>query len=405
MRILMINKFLYQNGGSETYVFKLGEYISSQGHEVQYFGMEHEGRCVGNAVNAYTENMDFHDGAKLSGILYPLKTIYSAGARRKLRMVLEDFKPQILHLNNFNYQLTPSIILEIQKWRKEGNRCRIVFTAHDYQLVCPNHMCRNPDTGENCEKCLGGHFWNCVRGKCIHGSMAKSVIGTMEAVFWKMNGAYRYIDTIICCSEFLKEKMDSNPLFARKTVMMHNFVDHVKRNDAEKKDYVLYFGRFSKEKGIGTLLRVCRELPEIPFVFAGAGPLEEEIDGTGNIKNMGFQRAEALEKLIREARFSVYPSEWYENCPFSVMESQMYGTPVIGADIGGIPELIETGRTGELFESGNAAELKRKIRELWNDRDRQKQYSRNCRNIRFDDIEEYTKKLMRIYRGENPYTM
>src|SRR5699024_6219811 len=210
--------------------------------------------------------------------------------------------------------------------------CRIIFTAHDYQLVCPNHMCNNPNTGENCEKCLGGHFLNCTKGKCIHGSTAKSAVGTAEAVFWKLNGAYKYIDTMICCSEFLKTKMDTNPLFARKTVAMHNFVDRVGWKEVEKKDYVLYFGRFSKEKGIDTLLKDCRELPDVQFVCDGTGPSENEINGIPNIKNVGFQTGEALEILIREARFSIYPSEWYENCPFSVMESQMYGTPVLGAD-------------------------------------------------------------------------
>lgn len=399
MKILMINKFLHQNGGSETYIFKLGDYLKKQGHEVQYFGMEHEGRCVGNAVDAYTRDMDFHGGSRLSKLTYPVKTVYSSEARKKLRLVLEDFKPDVCHLNNFNYQLTPSIILEIQKWRREGNKCRIVFTAHDYQLVCPNHMCNNPNTGENCEKCLGGHFINCARGRCIHGSMAKSLVGTAEAFFWKWIRAYRYIDTVICCSDFLKTRMNSNPLFSDKTVTLHNFVDKADWKDNEKKDYVLYFGRFSREKGIATLMKVCRELPEIPFVFAGTGPLENEINRIPNIKNVGFQSGEALEKLIREARFSIYPSEWYENCPFSVMESQMYGTPVLGADIGGIPELIMPEQTGELFQSGNAAELKKKLRKLWEDKSLTDRYSKNCKHLQFDDIETYTEKLMRIYRG------
>ena len=397
MRILMINKFLYPNGGSETYIFKLGDYLKSQGHEVQYFGMEHKGRCVGNRVNAYTSDMDFHGGSKLAKLTYPLKTIYSSEARKKLRLVLNDFKPDVCHLNNFNYQLTPSIILEIQKWRKEGNKCRIVFTAHDYQLVCPNHMCNNPNTGENCEKCLGGHFLNCVKGKCIHGSTARSVIGMLEAEFWKRNGAYNYIDTMICCSKFLKTKMDSNPLFAQKTIALHNFVDKVEWKDTCKKEYVLYFGRYSKEKGIETLIQVCKQLNDIPFVFAGFGPLESELSGIPNVRNVGFQRGKALEKLIREARFSIYPSEWYENCPFSVMESQMYGTPVLGADIGGIPELIEAGKTGTLFESGNANDLKEKIQTLWSDRALTDQYMENCKSIRFDTIEDYYKKLIPIY--------
>ena len=400
MKILMINKFLHPNGGSETYIFRLGDYLKSQGHEVQYFGMEHTGRCVGNRVNAYTSDMDFHGGSKLSKLTYPIKTIYSSEARKKLRLVLEDFRPDVCHLNNFNYQLTPSILLEIAKWKREGHPCRVVYTAHDLQLVCPNHMCSNPNTGENCEKCLGGHFLNCTKGKCIHGSLAKSAVGTLEAVLWNGCGVYKNIDVIICCSEFLKTKMGTNPLFAGKTVAMHNFVDRISYEKAEKKDYVLYFGRFSREKGIDTLIQVCKALPEIPFIFAGTGPLEEEIAGVPNIQNVGFQRGQALETLIREARFSVYPSEWYENCPFSVMESQMYGTPVLGANIGGIPELIEPGKTGELFESGNATQLKEKIQALWKNRELTDRYSENCADVRFDDVARYTEKLMKLYKGE-----
>ncbi len=401
MRILLINKFLHPNGGSETYIFKLGAFLKEQGHEVQYFGMEHEGRCVGNRVNAYTSDMDFHEGSMLSKLTYPVKTIYSSEARKKLRLVLEDFQPDVCHLNNFNYQLTPSMILEIAKWRKQsGRKCRIVYTAHDYQLICPDHMLNNPNTHENCEKCLGGHFQNCVRGKCIHGSLAKSAVGAAEAFFWNGCGVYRYIDTVICCSRFLKTKMDTNPVFAGKTVVMHNFVDRVEQKKTEKKDYVLYFGRFSEEKGIRTLLQVCRELPEIPFVFAGTGPLENEIEEGNNIRNAGFQSGEALETLIREARFTVYPSQWYENCPFSVMESQLYGTPVLGADMGGIPELIRDGETGELFQAGDREELREKIRKLWTDRQLTDQYAENCLNrTDFDTVDRYCDKLMRIYTG------
>ena len=402
MKILMINKFLYPNGGSETYIFKLGEYLEKQQHEVQYFGMEHEGRCVGNRVNAYTPNMDFHDGSKLTKLTYPLKTIYSREARIQIRKVLNDFQPDVCHLNNFNYQLTPSILLEIVQWREESQKkCKIVFTAHDYQLVCPNHMLNNPNTHKNCGKCLGGHFSNCLKGKCIHGSRAKSAIGMLEAEFWKKYGVYKYIDTIICCSQFMKSKLDTNPLFVKKTVVMHNFIDKIEKQNHSKKEYVLYFGRYAQEKGIRTLLKVCKELPEISFVFAGSGVLEKEVNAIPNIKNVGFQKGNLLKQLIREARFSVYPSEWYENCPFSVMESQMYGTPVLGADIGGIPELIQVGQTGEIFESGNVKELKEKIQKLWKDKALCERYCENCGKIRFDTIDVYYEKLMIIYRSES----
>ena len=398
MKILMINKFLYPNGGSETYIFKVGAQLEKMGHEVQYFGMEHEGRIVGNRVDAYTSNMDFHGGSRLAKLIYPIKTIYSAEARKKIRLVLDDFQPDVCHLNNFNYQLTPSIILEIRKWEKQtGHKCKIIYTAHDYQLVCPNHMCNNPNTHENCEKCLGGRFLNCTKGRCIHGSLAKSAIGTMEATFWKWMGVYKQIDTVICCSRFMKTKLDTNPVFAKKTVVMHNFVDPVENKEVQKKDYVLYFGRYSQEKGISTLVQAAKELSEIPFIFAGSGPLEYLLADVPNIQNVDFQRGEALETLIREARFTVYPSEWYENCPFSVMESQMFGTPVLGANIGGIPELIQVGETGELFESGNGEELLQKIQMLYKDKTKLAIYSDNCNRIQFDTLEQYTKKLMCIF--------
>lgn len=401
MKILMINKFLHPNGGSETYIFKLGQQLTETGHQVQYFGMEHAGRCVGNRVEAYTDDMDFHGGSMLSKLTYPLKTIYSRQARKKLRLVLDDFQPDVCHLNNFNYQLTPSIILEIRKWSKQTQQpCRIVYTAHDYQLICPNHMCLNPNSGSICEKCLSGSFVSCLKGKCIHGSTAKSAVGMAEATYWKLRGTYKQIDTVICCSGFMKTKLDTNPIFRSKTVTLHNFIDSIPPQQTEKKDYVLYFGRYGQEKGIDTLLSACKALPEIPFVFAGSGPLEERLKDIPNLENRGFCSGEALQTLIREARFSIYPSEWYENCPFSVMESQMYGTPVLGADIGGIPELIQSGKTGELFPAGDARALTDAIARLWNDRALTEQYAANCAHVAFMNVEDYCTQLLKLYRGE-----
>ena len=423
MKILMVNKFLYPNGGSETYIFKLGEQLQKKGHEVQYFGMEHAGRIVGNRLECYTSDMDFHTGG-VGKLLYPFRIIYSGEAKRKMRRVLEDFRPDVVHLNNINFQLTPSIIYAVRAFeKKRGKRIKIVYTAHDYQWVCPNHMMRIPATGQICFACRGGDFKQCSKNRCIHDSRVKSLIGTIEAGFYAMRKTYGMVDVIICPSEFMKKQLDTDPLLAEKTVMMHNFIDkdtavagktHGKKKKRREKaevfgtaadgdrptgDYVLYFGRYAEEKGTLTLLEACRALPEIPFVFAGTGPLEGRVNQAPNVENRGFVAGEELRRLIAQARFSVYPSEWYENCPFSVMESQMYGTPVLASDLGGAPELVQPGRTGDLFRGGDAQELTEHIKELWEDPELCRTYSENCRSINFDTAEEYCAKIVRnVYR-------
>ena len=402
MKVLMVNKFLHPNGGSETYIFKLGNFLENRGHEVQYFGMEHEGRIVGNSVNAYTSDMDFHGGSKLSKLSYPIKTIYSTEARKQIRKVLEDFRPDVVHINNFTYQITPSIIIEIVKWRKQSNQvCQIVLTPHDSQLVCPNHMLYNPNTHELCEKCLGGHYINCIKGRCIHGSTAKSVVGAAEGYYWKLRKTYKYIDAVICPSGFNKSKMDTNPYLAGKTVVIRNFIDKAEKKDVVKKRYILYFGRYSEEKGINTLLKAIKELSDIPFVFAGSGPMEDRINEFSNIQNVGFKTGKELDMLIREAQFSLCPSDVHENCPFSVMESEERGTPVVGARVGGVPELIEDGVNGRLFEQKDFKTLAHIIRELWDNEDTVKKYSKECLKIDRDGLPEYYNKLLHVYLGKS----
>lgn len=400
MNILMVNKFLYPNGGSENYVFKLGKQLQEMGHAVQYFGMDHKERLVGNRLDCYTLNMDFHTG-KLRKFLYPFRIIYSREAKKKIIRILDDFMPDVVHLNNFNFQLTPSILYGIKRYEKKtGRKIKIVFTAHDSQLVCPNHLMQKYLSGERCQECLTGRFNGCVKYRCIHGSLAKSLLGSLEAYIYRKLKTYRMIDTVICPSYFMKRVLEKNPVLKGKLLVMHNFADIADKHYTgmfEKKDYVLYFGRYSEEKGIGTLLDVCRALPNIPFVFIGNGPLEKEVDEVPNIVNRGFLTGNALYDGICQAKFTVFPSECYENCPFAVMEALMCGTPVLGADIGGVSELIREGVDGELFESSNGKQLREKILELWQDDRKIREYTQACRRVVFDNVEQYCRKVIRIY--------
>ena len=398
MKVLLVNKFLYPKGGSETYVLKLGQILRDRGHEVQYFGLANEKNTVGNEVGAYVTDMDFSKGT-LKNLHAPLRIIYNTQARKKIRAVLEDFQPDVVHLNNIQYHLTPSIILETEKYRRQtGQKLRIVYTAHDYQLICPSHGLFDSQLNI-CEKCLGGNYTHCLRTKCVKNSRMKSLLGMLDAYCWKCSKAYSYIDTLICPSFFLKSKLDTQLRFREKTVAIHNFVDAIVPCNEEKEDYVLEFGHLSKDKGTNTLLEAAKRLPDVKFVFAGYGESEKDIAAVSNAKYVGFKTGIELETLIRRAVVSVYPSQWYENCPFSVIESQMYGTPVIGSRMGGIPELIREGETGELFEAGNAQELEEKLRKLLFTPGLAERYSENCKKAKFETPDSYYEKLMAVYGG------
>ena len=398
MKVLLVNKFLYPKGGSETYVFKLGETLKSFGHNVEYFGLENPENIVGNSVGAYPSDMDFSKGM-LKNLKAPFKIIYSFEAKRKIRKVLENFNPDVVHLNNIQFHLTPSIILEINKYRKKTNKnIKIVYTAHDYQLVCPSHGLFDPDVNV-CEKCLGGNYTHCLRKKCVKKSFMKSFLGMVDAYFWKYNKAYDYVDVIVCPSAFLKSKLDTQKRLANKTVTLHNFIEIDSKPQVVKGDYVLEFGHLSKDKGTLTLLEVAKRMPDVKFVFAGFGSAVQEIKKVSNAEYVGFKKGEELKSLIAESAVTVCPSECYENCPYSVMESQIFGTPVVGAKRGGIPELIQNGKTGLLFEAGNADDLEDKIKTILKEENLEK-FTENCKEVVFETPDSYYQKLIQLY-GED----
>jgi len=98
-----------------------------------------------------------------------------------------------------------------------------------------------------------------------------------------------------------------------------------------------------------------------------------------DVEFLGYKSGQELNSLIANAAFVVVPSEWYENCSMVVLESMAFGKPVIGSRIGGIPEQIEDGRTGFLFEMGNVKELSEKMDILSSDKELRKNLGKAAR--------------------------
>lgn len=402
MKILMVNKFLYSRGGCENYMLFLAEHLKKLGHEVEFFGMYDEKNTVGNSLGITTTNMDFHSTG-LSRFLYPFKIIYSFEAKKKIGKVLDDFKPDIVHMNNINFQLTPSVIYGAKK-----RNIPVVQTVHDYQMICPNHLLYNFSENVICEKCVKGSYVNCIRNNCIHGSKVKSIIGAAEAKLYSVLKTYKKVDLFITPSYFLEEKLlSANDIYSGKTKTIHNFIDKEKFTSSENntEEYIAFAGRLSKEKGVECIAETAKLLPEHTFIVAGDGPDRNLLENIENVKLAGFLSGQKLVEFMSRAKVLLVPSVWYENCPLSILESQCLGVPVITVNNGGMAELVKDGITGALAEEVNPEILSEKIRKTVNDKQYYETLRENCRKEKenilsvgtYCDIliDEYKKLIMR----------
>ena len=343
MKILQINKFLYPKGGSESYMFELSDTLKEEGHTIEFWGMKDNRNSKKDTYNCFVKNIDFSTLGTLEKLSNSFSTIYSREAKRKIAIILDGFKPDIVHIHNFNFQLTPSILPEIKK-----RGIKIVYTAHDSQLVCPYHRLYNFQKDEICTKCIDGQFSNCIKEKCFDGSLMKSTIGALESYLYHGLDYYnKYIDTIISPSKFLANKI--NHLYDKEIEVIPNFVELPLVENIEKGDYILYFGRVSKEKGIIEILPFFDKY-KIPLKIIGTGPEVDTIINSKYIEYLGPKYGNELFPYIQKAKFVIQPSKWYENCPMTIIESFACATPVIGASHSGFLELIEHAKNGFLLD-------------------------------------------------------
>ena len=396
MKILMVNKFLYSRGGCENYMLYLADHLKKLGHEIEFFGMYDENNTVGNSAGRYTMNMDFHSKG-LARFLYPFKIIFSFEAKKKIMQVIDDFKPDIVHMNNINFQLTPSIIYGI---KKKG--IPLVQTVHDYQMICPNHLLYNFDKNEICEKCLHGSYTKCIKNKCIHNSRIKSIIGAIEARLYALLGTYKKVDLYITPSLFLEGKLlSAKKLYHGKTKAIHNFIDKSKfnRENQTGENYIAFAGRLSKEKGVELLAETAKKLPECTFAVAGDGPDKMLLENIDNVKLVGFLSGDKLIEFIANAKLLVVPSIWYENCPLSILEAQYMGVPVVTMNNGGMAELIEDGITGILVNEPSPDEMAASLKRTIEDEQYYNTLRENCRNGRENilSVDEYAVSLIEEY--------
>ena len=380
MRILMVQTYHYYRGGDSTYMFNLTRLLEEHGHEVIPFAMQHPRNLETKWSSYFADEIDFPkllaEKSPRSALKVLTTSTYNRQARACLTRLIEEVKPDLAHFHNIHGHLTTSIIGPL---RKRG--IPIVWTLHDYRLVCPNTTFLCGD--EVCERCLPTNYFNVVRRRCKKGSLPASAIAMLTTYFDRLTRVPARIDRFITPSAFLKGKLVEGRIDPGRITVIPNCVDVSSFNVGQEQDYFLYFGRLSYEKGIDLLIRAVAEMaadgtladagaPKLKVV--GEGPSLEElqalVDATAApVEFLGFRTGDDLRDLLEGAQFVVVPSRWYENLPFSVMESLATGKPLLAADIGGIPEMVDDGVNGVLFEPGDVASLKTGIARLLGDAD------------------------------------
>lgn len=394
MKILLANKFYYPRGGDCVYTLGLEQLLKREGHEVAIFAMEFPKNLPTPWSKYFPSEVSFSPRQPAKFLKAIIRPFFSFEVCRKLNKLLDDFKPDVVHLNNIHTQLSP-LIAKIAHDRG----IKVIWTLHDYKFLCPRYDCLRD--GVPCELCFSGDKANVVKYRCVKGSLLASMLGWLEAKLWSLGRIQLYVDGYVCPSRFIKEKMIAGGFPDSKLHVVNNFIDSGKISGerTSKLDHYCYVGRLSEEKGVGKLLDVASQLP-YSLIIAGTGPLESELKRAykdfPHIKFLGHQAWDQIKTVVGSSRFMVVPSEWYENSPLSIIEALCLDTPVVGADIGGIPELVVEGKTGHLFTPGNREELKGAIEKAW----MAKLSLELGRQDRFSDINYYN-KLIEIYFGEN----
>ena len=399
MRILLVNKFHWNKGGSEKYYFELGQLLKEHGHEVAYFSMKDKINVITGDKEYFVESSDMNS----KNITKALDVIYSKNNKKKMEEALDDFKPDIVHLNNFQRQLSASIIGPCIK-----RNIPIVFTAHDVQAICPSITMMDSNR-KPCELCMGGKYKNCFNKKCIKNSSLKSLLGAIEGKYYRNNDIYsKKINYIITPSEFYRSKFIEDGVNKNKIKALHNSIE-MKDYDIKTEDegYALYFGRLSREKGILNLINAFAKLDNGLLYIAGEGPEKETIENIikenkleKRVKLLGFLGKNQMIECISKCKFVVVPSIWYENCPYSVLETLAIGKPVIGSNMGGIPELVENNKNGFIYQYDDVDDLSNKMKKLFEDEKLVDKFSKESKKLAKEKYsrEKYYEELMNIYK-------
>lgn len=367
MKVLLVHKFFTIIGGAEVFFFEVGRVLEKNGHKVAYFSTIDAQNKPSYYSKYFVRAPEYRSDNPLKSMKSIVKIIYSLEAKKKFRQILLDFKPDVVHV----FAIFTHISLSILDVCHEMG-VPVVMSCNDYKHICPNSKLFHH--GRLCEDCKNAKFYNAILTKCCQNSLVFSMGSSLEAyVHHTFNLLRKNVHTFLFASEFMAKKTEefwgTNTFRWRK--LQNPFDSSNYLPSQEYSNYFLFVGRLVEEKGVDILLKAMENLPKVNLILVGDGPDIDRLKKVAkksrfkNIKFVGPKWGEALDLLLRKARFTVVPSIWHENFPYVILQSFVAGKAVIGTDRGGIPELIRDGEFGLIYAAQDHKMLAESIEYLW----------------------------------------
>jgi len=364
LTIVAVNKFHAPTGGADTFYLKLNRALRRRGHRVVEFSTHHRGDVPSDPAASFVWGLKGDDSAEASVVDLGrafVHGIWNPEARREMEHLLERVRPDVVHLHNIFYQLSHSIVDPI---RKRG--IPIVLTLHDYHPVCASNYLYF--RGRICEDCKRG-IHHILANRCFHNSIVASSMAFLSMALRTRQGAYLdQVAHVVSPSRFLLDKiLEFGIVLPSHSVLPVFYEVPPTMAPSPPGNMVLYLGQFLEQKGVRDVLMVAAR-SALPFVFAGRGPLQREIEQAARrrtgIRCAGFVSGDAMERLLADALCLVVPSRWFENAPAVILDAYARRRPVVATVIGGIPELVEDGVTGILVPAGDLDALLAAVEQL-----------------------------------------
>jgi glycosyltransferase involved in cell wall biosynthesis len=382
MRILHVNKFLYRRGGAEAYMLDLAELQRRVGHEVAFYGMQHP-ENPSRPYEAYFPPLVVLEpppSGLTRRVAAAANMIWSPAGRRGIDQLLREFQPDVAHVHNIYHQLSPSVLRPLA-----ARGVPTVLTLHDYKLICPTYQLL--DHGHVCEACLGGHFHHAILRRCKDESLGASATVAVESAIHRLTRAYGTVATFISPSRFLAGKLTQAGVYPDRVRVLDHFVDTAATAPkAAPGGQVLFAGRLAPEKGVDVLIEAMARLgPGAELEVAGDGPERARLQALaaerapGRVRFHGRLPKDRLLDRVRSAAVAAVPSRWHENQPMAVLEAFACGVPVVTTDLGGLPELVDPGRDGEIVGADEPEAMAGALKGLLADQDRALELGRTAR--------------------------